>query len=848
MQSAFAFGLAKNGVNGLPGVRRAATASQIGGRLSSPSSLASAESAAGGWGGDDAFDEAVIASPATLASTMAAMPRVASSPIAFADLGSDQAALAAKAAARRSSGIRTELPCDAAQTDELHPSKRGTSVDKTNPFIGYFQTGTEENVVLAATAPGAAGVKMAASPMPSPPVPVRRVPCRTQSSATLSSVSSFYPSAFFTPQKRMTEWLGSQTNRLPAFFKQRDATESTQQKQQQEEHKKRTAFLQSLKLDTPALAVQAATDDCQDKQVQQSASFKRTVSMPAAMSAKAAAAGLTPIDTSAPEMKTSAGLSPQEPSTSNSRFEQDFEVVGSLGEGGQGSVFKVRSKVDGCYYAIKKVVLPRATELDSKRAESQALREVRLMASMAPHSNVVRYHTAWTEVDACVPHTSSSTESVRGSDVPSLESDSGPQDLQRQQLELLDEEAESRMSSLEAAYQSFSLEFSSDSLGYDDQYSTPGFTFEDEDEDSVGLCVDDEASFGQPGELKNEGKIATHADVVEPVVMKSQVILYIQMELCGTSVNSVPSTPTSADSHEPIHRILDQLNTSQQEQQQSGEEIHSNLSAWLRSSLEERSAWSNTSAKHLEGLKLFLGAVQGVAHMHSYGVIHRDLKPDNIFIHGDVAKIGDFGLSKSVFAESGADGSVSPRERLQELGLSDGDHTTALGTFTYASPEQLGYRFSSSNVLKNAATRLKSAKYSIKSDIFALGVILLELCCPFSTMMERSQVLTAVRHGVVPQKARQHFPMEMDLVLRMTSIDPGERPTSEEVCEQLRKILAASSTMVTPASALEELRELQAKLAAAVRQVRDRSQATLQLEALVSELNDKVQNVGIALA
>ncbi|KAE9227744.1 hypothetical protein PF004_g11280 [Phytophthora fragariae] len=782
MQSAFAFGLAKNGL----GVRRAATASQVGGRLSSPGAPVSADS------GTDTFDDA------SLASTMAAVPRVASSPIAFADLGSDQSALAAKTAAATRKAAQT--------ADDLHPSKRGTSVDKTNPFIGYFQTGTEENDVVAAVVSGAAGQKAAASPVPSsPPVPVRRVPIRTQSSATLSSVSSFYPSALFTPQKRMTEWLGSQTSRLPPFFKQREEKES---KQQQDEQKKRAAFLQSLNFDAPALA-QVTTDE---RQQEQTASFKRTLSMPAAMSTKAAAAGLTPIDTT-PLEKPTASLTSNDSPSSNSRFEQDFAVVGSLGEGGQGSVFKVRSKVDGCYYAVKKVVLPRATELDAKRAESQALREVRLMASMTSHSNVVRYHTAWTEVDACVPHASSSTESVRGSDVPSLESECGPLDLQRQQLELLDEEDELRMSSAE---QSFSLEFSSDSLGYDDQYSTPGFTFEDEGEDSVGLCVDDEASFGQPSELKNDGKVASRDLAVEPVVMKSQVILYIQMELCGTAVNSVPSTPTS--SHEPIHHILDQLNTPQQERQQHGEEIHSNLSAWLRSSLEERSAWSNTSAKHLEGLKLFLGAVQGVAHMHSYGVIHRDLKPDNIFIHGDVAKIGDFGLSKSVFADSSSDGSVSPRERLQELGLSDGDHTTALGTFTYASPEQLGYRFNSSNVLKNAATRLKSAKYSIKSDIFALGVILLELCCPFSTMMERSQVLTGVRHGVVPQKAREHFPMEMDLVVRMTSIDPGERPTSEEVCEQLRKIMAASSTAVTPASALEELRELQAKLAAAVRQ------------------------------
>ncbi|KAF4316690.1 hypothetical protein BBO99_00006682 [Phytophthora kernoviae] len=667
MQSALAIGLAKNGVN----VRRAATASQIGGRLSSPTSPVSAESGSV-WAGDDT--EASI--------SMASMPRVAS----FADVGTDQA----KAAAAQEGNSMTG--------QEGHLSKRGTSVDKTNPFIGYFQTGTDETE-------GALGEELKVTMPPLPPTPVRRVPCRTQSSATLSTMTSFYPSTLFTPQKQMTEWLGSKPSRFPAFFKQQEVKESTQNRKRVKE--KRTVFLQALKLETKALVT---TDDNQEEQT-----------------------------------KTTTTVTPRGSCASPSRFEEDFEVVGSLGEGGQGSVFKVRSKVDGCYYAVKKVVLPRATELDAQRAESQALREVRLMASMAPHSNVVRYHTAWTEVDACVAHPSMSTESVCGSDVASLDSVCDQQDLCRQQLELLDEEEELRMSGVEKSNQSFSLDFSSNSISFD-EYSTPGFTFEDEG---------------------------------------------------------------------------------------------------------ERSSWSNTSEKHLEGLKLFLGAVQGVAHMHSYGVIHRDLKPDNIFIHGDVAKIGDFGLSKSVFADSSCDGMVSPRERLQELGLSGdeyGDHTTALGTFTYASPEQLGYRFSSSNLLKNAATRLKSAKYSIKSDIFALGVILLELCCPFSTMMERSQVLTGVRHGVVPQKARQQFPMEMDLVLRMTAIDPGERPTSEEVCEQLRKILAASSSTVTPASALEELRELQAKLAAAVRLVRDRSQATLQLEALVSELNDKVQNVGIALA
>ncbi|CAI5725363.1 unnamed protein product [Peronospora farinosa] len=806
MHSTFAFGLAKNGVNGLPSVRRAATASQISGRLSTPHSPESAKNNVTGWNSSE--EEAVAVTSVSLA--LATPP-----PIAFIDRNSEDLA---------AGDAKTKMTL-CGTGDDLHPRKRGTSVDKTNPFIGYFQTGTEDVEKEAVDSPLS---------IP-PPMPRHCVSCRTQSSAALSSMSSFYPSAFFAPHKQKTEWLGSQSSHFTPFLKQQDAKERNQ--------KQHMVFLESLKLETPALAMQAMTDEIQEK-MKYKTSTKQTNARPAAMSTTAA---FLPIVTSSSEMNiSSTALRNEDSCALNSRFEQDFEVVGSVGEGGQGFVYKVRSKVDGCYYAIKKVVLPRATKLDARRVESQALREVCSMASMAPHPNVVRYHTAWTEVDAYVPDTNSSTKSVRGSDVPSLvESNNSPQDFQRQQLALLDEEAQLQRSSVKCDDEWFPLEFSADSLSFD-ECSTPGFTFEDEDKYLVGLYAN-EAPFGQQEILENEVEAAS-SSFAELAAVKAQVILYIQMELCGTAMNSVPSSPTAIDNHEPIYRILDKFKTPQQERQHVGEERHSNLGAWFRSSLEQRSSWSNKSEKYMEGLKLFFGAVQGVAHMHSYGVIHRDLKPDNIFIHGDAAKIGDFGLSKSVFADNSIDGAASPRERLQELGLSDGDHTTALGTFTYASPEQLGYRFSSSNALKNAATRLKSAKYSIKSDIFALGVILLELCCPFSTMMERSQVLTGVRHGVVPQKARQNFPMEMDLVLRMTSIDPGERPTSVEVCEQLRKIIAASSITTGPASALQELREIQTKLVAAVRLVRDRTHATLQLEALVSELNDKVRNVEIALA
>ncbi|KAG7831680.1 hypothetical protein KL920_000015 [Ogataea angusta] len=76
---------------------------------------------------------------------------------------------------------------------------------------------------------------------------------------------------------------------------------------------------------------------------------------------------------------------------SYSRYVQDFEEVGSLGKGGFGEVVKVRNKLDGRFYAIKKI---RHTE--DKLAK--ILNEVMLLARLN-HQYVVRYYAAWLEDD-----------------------------------------------------------------------------------------------------------------------------------------------------------------------------------------------------------------------------------------------------------------------------------------------------------------------------------------------------------------------------------------------------------------------------------------------------------------
>ncbi len=101
-------------------------------------------------------------------------------------------------------------------------------------------------------------------------------------------------------------------------------------------------------------------------------------------------------------------------------------------------------------------------------------------------------------------------------------------------------------------------------------------------------------------------------------------------------------------------------------------------------------------------LQLFIQACQGVLHAHQRGILHRDLKPANILInyenHMAVSKVIDFGIAKAVV---GAD----PLSSLTTQA------STPLGTPAYMSPEQF------------------HGDADVRSDIWALGIILGELLC-----------------------------------------------------------------------------------------------------------------------
>lgn len=184
-------------------------------------------------------------------------------------------------------------------------------------------------------------------------------------------------------------------------------------------------------------------------------------------------------------------------------------------------------------------------------------------------------------------------------------------------------------------------------------------------------------------------------------------------------------------------------------------------------------------------LSLFVQIAQGVQHVHSQGLIHRDLKPNNCFMDDSgVVKVGDFGLSR----ESANDNreALEPLDELVEEemeleGKAGGassfrEITAGVGTRSYASPEQM-----------------QGSDYDSSTDIYSLGIMLFELCYPMYTGMERTIVLSKLRNHIFPEQWMENveraFPTLHSLLQSMISNSPADRPTAVVVVRSIQTIL-----------------------------------------------------------
>lgn len=164
--------------------------------------------------------------------------------------------------------------------------------------------------------------------------------------------------------------------------------------------------------------------------------------------------------------------------------------------------------------------------------------------------------------------------------------------------------------------------------------------------------------------------------------------------------------------------------------------------------------------------------VRGVAYLHNAGIVHRDLKAENILLAKKcvdfanaprgMVKISDFGLSRRVNVESGGCPETSEDDALLR---------SCAGTPQYIAPEILRRR-----------------SYSTKADIWSLGVLLYVLLSGTYPFMadQVGKVLEKVAEGRLrfPRKYWENInPMATNLIQAMLTMDPDERPTAEQILQ-----------------------------------------------------------------
>jgi eukaryotic-like serine/threonine-protein kinase len=171
-----------------------------------------------------------------------------------------------------------------------------------------------------------------------------------------------------------------------------------------------------------------------------------------------------------------------------------------------------------------------------------------------------------------------------------------------------------------------------------------------------------------------------------------------------------------------------------------------------------------------------------LAAAHDKGIVHRDIKPDNLFITtADRVKILDFGLAKLTARELDADGTIAERT---------GSGVGAVGTIGYMAPEQ---------------ARGQSADH--RADVFAFGCVLFEMlqgrrAFGRDTPADTLSAILSDPAPVLTSSVEQPLPPAVhDIVRRCLEKDPASRfQSTRDLAFALTTLTGQTSTVVGAAA------------------------------------------------
>lgn len=175
-----------------------------------------------------------------------------------------------------------------------------------------------------------------------------------------------------------------------------------------------------------------------------------------------------------------------------------------------------------------------------------------------------------------------------------------------------------------------------------------------------------------------------------------------------------------------------------------------------------------------EALAMLLPVCEALSRAHAGGVVHRDVKPENILVTADgEPKVADFGIARAVAETS-----------MTQTG-------TLIGSVHYLAPELVG-----------------GGTATAASDQYAVGILLFELLTGRKPLTGDSPMAVAVRHARESIPPPSRFVSDVDrrldtVVARATAADPAERfPDVTALAAALRAAVPEGPSPVVPPAAL----------------------------------------------
>ncbi|KAI9757177.1 MAG: hypothetical protein M4579_003567 [Chaenotheca gracillima] len=437
-----------------------------------------------------------------------------------------------------------------------------------------------------------------------------------------------------------------------------------------------------------------------------------------------------------------------------SRYSTDFAEIGVLGKGGYGKVYQAVNHLDGQHYAIKKITLsPKRLKKLQEGGNSEMetlLREIRTLARL-DHANVVRYFNGWIE-------RSGGTNMFRRDRVNSSRLLTGRPSVIRE------------MSGSEEAMPKL------------DEGDDGGVLFENSSNRDDGEHTEPESKRGRSASHTTTSSTVTKRSTAHSVEEDEEDVEHIPRDF-----GHITSGPTSTGNlSEDLVSDADFVDLVRgQNGASSGQptlvlhiqmSLHpTSLSTYLFTDRTNKASEGDPDQSHCFHLKpslsLTLAILAGVEYLHSQGVVHRDLKPGNVFLalhrgHPPttdcvnitrcpecpkketepvfvVPRIGDFGLVAEIARPE--DCPIETRDESK----STGEPITNLNTDfkDFASPREQAPRPVGTEFYRPATAPTCTDE---RLDVFSLGIITFEMLWPFQTKMERHETLSALNKGQLP--------------------------------------------------------------------------------------------------